>query len=176
MTDPLEGLEASLSYKRFRVEVGKAELPGRRPRVILRVVIPNTVAVLPVLGGTQVVLLRQYRPAIGQWIIEAPAGTLEEGETPEEAAIRELREETGLRPGRLEKVGEAYLTPGYSTEYMHFYIVWDPLEGEPSPEEGEVIEAMKLDVGEALAMAERGEIRDAKTLLLLAKLREKLGL
>jgi len=150
------------------------ELPnGRRVRVD-RVVFPNAVVVLPVFSrDCSVMLIRQYRPAPREWLLEAPAGVLEEGENPEEAAIRELEEEAGLRAARLERVGEGYVSPGYSTELLYFFLAPDPSEGESRPEEHEVItEKIRISVDEALAMVKKGEIRDAKTILLIYAARE----
>ena len=65
--------------------------------------------------------MRQYRPAIGRWAWELPAGTLKDGEDPEQAAIRECHEEIGLMPARVEKLGAFFPTPGYCDEEMHFY-------------------------------------------------------
>ena len=145
------------------------ELPnGRRIRVD-RVIFPDAVAVLPLFtDDCSVVLIKQYRPAPGEWLLEAPAGVLEEGENPEEAAARELEEEAGLKPRRLVRVASGYVSPGYSTEMLHFYLALDPARGAVSPEEHEVIvESMRVPVDEALDMVRRGEIRDAKTILLI---------
>ncbi len=170
-------LRVVVSFKKYEARVEEAELPGRGLRHIFRVVAPNSVAVLPYLSASsEVVLLRQYRPAVGGWIIEAPAGTIAPGEVPEETAARELEEEAGLRPGRLELVAKGYLTPGYSNEYMYLYIAWDPLPGRAAREEDEVIETLNVDVSEALGMLERGEIGDVKTALLLLALARRLRL
>jgi len=169
------GPYALLRFKKFEARIEEVPLPGRGSRRIFRVVTPGAVVVLPVIGDREVVLIKQYRPAVGDWLLEAPAGTIEPGERPEETAARELVEETGYQPGRLEKVAEGYVSPGYTTEYMYFYIAWNPRPGEPSPEEGEVIETVKLPVDEAFSMLDRGELRDVKTMLILAILREKLA-
>ena len=162
--------------RRARLEVVYEDLPGGRRALIDRVVFPNSVSVLPVYPsrGT-VVLIRQYRPVVKQWIYEVPAGTLKEGESPEEAARRELEEEAGLVGGRLMKLGEGFLAPGYSTEYMHFYAVEEPYTGKPRPEEHEVIEVVEIPYSKALSMLSRGEIRDAKTMLSLLLYKYKGG-
>jgi ADP-ribose pyrophosphatase len=140
---------------------------GRRVRVD-RVEFPDSVAVLPVYTGSwRVVLLRQYRPSVGRWLVEAPAGTLRPGESPEEAARRELEEEAGLRAGRLVRVASGYLAPGYSTERMTLYLAPDPGAGARSPEEHEVIEVFEAALDEALSMVWSGEIGDVKTALLV---------
>lgn len=154
--------------RRVTLEVKERVLPnGVRVRVD-KVYFPDSVAVLPVFTESlRVVLLKQYRPPIDSWIIEAPAGTVKEGEDPLEAARRELEEEAGLVASRVEEVWEGYLAPGYSTEKMKFYIAYDPSRGVRSPERHEVIEVVELGLGEALEMAARREIVDVKTILLL---------
>ena len=143
-------------------------LPNGRKVRVDRVEFPDSVAVLPLYtAGREVVLLRQYRPSIGRWILEAPAGTLKPGEPPEEAARRELEEEAGLKAARLVRVAAGYLAPGYSTEKMTLYIAPDPLEGEARPEEHEVLTTVKMKLEEAMGKAEKGEIEDVKTILLL---------
>ncbi|MEB3860691.1 MAG: NUDIX hydrolase [Desulfurococcales archaeon] len=138
------------------------ELPNGRRVVVDRVEFPSSVAVLPV-RGCEVLLVRQYRPTLGEWTLEAPAGTIKEGESPEEAAGRELAEEAGFRPGRLVKVGEGYVSPGYSTEYMYLYIAEDLAPAGAEPEYYEVLEPpVWMNVDEAME-----RVRDVKTLLLL---------
>jgi ADP-ribose pyrophosphatase len=170
-------LRVIVSYKKYEARVEEVELPGRGKRGVFRVVTPNSVAVLPYYTSTgEVVLLRQYRPAVGGWVVEAPAGTIAPGERPEDTAARELEEEAGLRPGRLELVARGYLTPGYSSEYMYLYIAWDPVRGRLAREEDEVIETFTVSAREALAMVENGEIGDVKTALLILALARRLGL
>ncbi|GAB6147556.1 NUDIX hydrolase [Stetteria hydrogenophila] len=165
----MEGGEVSCRGRRVEFWSGVIRLPnGARVRVD-RVKFPRSVAVLPVFRDGSVVLVRQYRPAVDDWVLEAPAGTVEPGEDPRSAAVRELEEEAGLRadPGRLIEVGEGYVSPGYSTEVMSLFIALDPEESEARPEEYEVIEAVRLPLREALA-----RVRDLKTMLLLCRARE----
>jgi len=169
------GLSASLRFKKFEARVEEIPLPGRGVRQIFRVITSGAVVVLPVIDDKEVVLLKQYRPAVGEWLLEAPAGSIEPGESPEETAARELTEETGYRPGRLERVAEGYVSPGYTTEYMYFYIAWNPEPGKPSPEEGEILDVVRIPIEEAFAMLERGELRDIKTILLLTLLKERMA-
>jgi len=143
-------------------------LPNGSRVLVDRVIFPNSVAILPVNRRTrEVTLIKQYRPAINKWILEAPAGTLKPGEDPREAAVRELEEEAGLIAGELEEVGGGYVSPGYSTEFMKLYIAWDPIEGKPKREPHEVIEVEKLSLDKALSMIFTGEIADIKTITLI---------
>ncbi len=154
---------------RIFVELEDMILPNQKEMKVFRLRFkPHTVAVLPLANNGKVWLLEQYRPAIKKWILEAPAGTGDTGEDPVKTALRELEEETGFRdPERLEKVAEAYVSPGYTTEYMHYFLAWNPKPGKPHPEEHEIINVKEFDLNEALNMIKEGKIIDAKTIILL---------
>ncbi|WP_148682944.1 NUDIX hydrolase [Pyrobaculum ferrireducens] len=127
---------------------------------------PGAVGVLAVVDG-KAVLVRQFRPALRSWTLEIPAGTLDGGESPEEAAVREMVEETGYRPVRLVPLLEFYPSPGLSDELIRLYFT-DALEyvgvGERDP--GEVdMEVVFKTPGEVLRMIESGEVRDSKTII-----------
>ncbi len=173
------GVENIFEFKnKIRVELEELSLPNGRKMKVFRINFkPHTVSILPVSSNGKIWLLEQYRPAVKKWILEAPAGTGDPEETPEETALRELAEETGLRdPERLEKVAEGYVSPGYTTEYMYYYLAWNPKPGKAHPEEDEVIRIKELGLDDALRMVERGEIKDAKTILLLLYANLKLGI
>jgi ADP-ribose pyrophosphatase len=137
---------------------------------------PASVTIIPVGSSGEISFVRQYRHAAGGDLLELPAGTSDPGEDPKACALRECREEVGMSPGRLTLIGECWLVPGYATEYMHFYLAED-LTPMPLPQdEDEEIQVQRLSRQEAMALASRGEIRDAKTLvglfLLSSRLRE----
>jgi len=131
----------------------------------------GSVIIVPVDKDGNLLFVRQYRHAAGMDLLELPAGTLEKDEDPAVCAAREIREETGFAADRIEKIGDFYLAPGYSTEFMHVYLArdlrYDPLEADAD----EFLSVEKLPFAEAIQMAERGEMPDAKSLaaLLLAK-------
>jgi ADP-ribose pyrophosphatase len=129
------------------------------------VVFPEAVAVLPLLGERRVVLLRQFRAPLNDYIIEVPAGVVDRGETPEETAKRELIEETGYHPRVLEKLGSFTPTPGYSSEVLHVYVARDLEYVGARPERYEVIEPLVVEFSEAYKMVLEGVIRDMKTAL-----------
>jgi len=133
----------------------------------------GSVILVPVDENGRLLFVRQYRHAAGGDLLELPAGTLENGEDPALCAERELREETGFAADRIEKIGDFYLAPGYSTEFMHVYLARElrPAPLEADEDEFLSVEALPLDT--ALQMALRGEIPDAKSLaaLLLAQSR-----
>ena len=116
----------------------------------------------------RLLLVRQYRHPAGRELLELPAGTLDAGESPETCAERELREETGYRPGRIERLGGFYLAPGYCSEFQHVFLCSDltesPLE---SDDLGEDVHLVRVTLDEALRLAASGEIEDAKTVAAL---------
>jgi ADP-ribose pyrophosphatase len=105
----------------FKVQVETIALPkgGELKAEIVRH--PGSVVIIPITGAGEILLVRQYRHAIGRSAWELPAGTLKPGEGPEGAAVRECHEEIGLIAGRLERLGAFYPTPGYCDEEMTFY-------------------------------------------------------
>jgi ADP-ribose pyrophosphatase len=105
----------SLSVRRDRVLLPG---PGRQATTLDVVVHSGAVTLVPFDADGFVWFVRQYRHAVSAVLLELPAGTLEQGEPPEQCAARECREEIGMAPQRLEHLGEAFLAPGYSTEYM----------------------------------------------------------
>ena len=127
----------------------------------------GAVALLPLGQDGLIWFVRQYRHPAGKRLLELPAGTLEPGEPPEECARRECREEIGMAPGRLERLGGFYLAPGYSTEYLHVFLAAD-LQPSPLPgDEDEQLEIERLGLEQALQRMRRGEIEDAKSLAAL---------
>jgi ADP-ribose pyrophosphatase len=128
---------------------------------------PGAVAILPMVGAEQVCLLRNRRPAVEATLWEIPAGTLEPGEAPEAAAVRELTEETGYRAGRWRKLSAFYPSPGCLSECTHLFLAEDLAPGAAQPEKDEELEPRVVAWPEALGWALDGTIRDAKTILAL---------
>jgi ADP-ribose pyrophosphatase len=131
----------------------------------------GSVIIIPVDAEGNLLFVRQYRHAAGVDLLELPAGTRDGDEPYEECAAREIREETGMEAGKLQKVGEFYLAPGYSTEFMAVFLATQLKHNPLEADEDEFLEVETVPAGEAIRMAERGEIPDAKSLaaLLLAK-------
>jgi ADP-ribose pyrophosphatase len=133
------------------------------------------VAVLAIDAQDRVLLVRQYRVAVGELLLEVPAGTLDiadDGtiEDPDLAARRELEEETGMRAGSWRKVARFYTAPGFTSELMHLYLATDLTVADVDrlgPDDDEHLLLEPLPVNEAIAAAERGEFADAKTLVAL---------
>jgi ADP-ribose pyrophosphatase len=131
------------------------------------VVHPGAVVVLPLLEGEKVLLIRNRRYAVGQVLLELPAGTLEKGEDPMNCAGRELLEETGYLAGRLRVMASFFSSPGVLTEKMHAFIAYDLREQAQALEEGEEIELAPVELSEAIEMIGDGRIQDAKTIVTL---------
>lgn len=118
----------------------------------VRISLPPVVAVVALLGSTaedgqvRVVLIEQLRPAVGGKMYEIPAGHIDDGESPSEAALRELEEETGYRAGRMEPLGVRYTIPGVSGQLMHFFLAQDLRPGEQSLEETEHLTVHEIEL------------------------------
>ena len=125
------------------------------------------VAVLAIDREDNVTFVRQFRYPYGEALLELPAGKAEPGEAPEECARRELREETGLVAVSLRSLGMAYPSPGFCDERLYIYRAEGLSQAESSPDEDEFLKVLRLPFSQALEMALRGEIKDAKTLVAL---------
>jgi ADP-ribose pyrophosphatase len=152
----------------FTVTVETIRLPRGHEMKAEIVRHPGSVVLIPVTDSAEIVLVRQYRPAIGRMAWELPAGTLKRGESAEAAAVRECQEEIGLIPSRLESLGSFFPTPGYCDEEMSFYRAIGlraPREGDQPAhqDEDEDIEAKPFPVAAVRAMVASGEIIDLKT-------------
>jgi ADP-ribose pyrophosphatase len=126
---------------------------------------PGGVAVVPVLDDGRILLIRQFRYPVGDYILELPAGKLDSGQTPQETIARELEEETGYRAGELIPACTFYTSPGFSNESIHLFIAHDLTQSKQQLEEGEHIMLEAFSLEECLNKIGNGEIRDGKTIL-----------
>jgi ADP-ribose pyrophosphatase len=149
------------------LDLDEVEEPGavRAHREVVRQ--RGSVAVLPVHEDGRLTLVRQYRYSVDTLVWELPAGRIDPGETPEQAARRELEEEVGLRPRSLEPLLTFWTTPGFCDEVMHLFRATGLEPVPPRPEADERIEAVLFPLPELEAMIRRGEIREGKTLVAL---------
>lgn len=151
----------------FSVEVDRMRFPNGTEHEVAVVRHPSSVVLVPMTDEGHVILIRQYRAAIGREIWELPAGSLGPGEAAEEAAARECEEEIGLVPRRVEYIRGLFPTPGFCDEELIFFRVSDlrpPAADSPNkPDEDEDIHAQTFTIEEAKGMAARGDIVDLKT-------------
>jgi ADP-ribose pyrophosphatase len=151
----------------FSIDVERARFPNGTEHEVEIVRHSRCVVLIPVQDDGRVVLIRQYRHSVKQVLWEVPAGSLDPGESPEAAAARECEEEIGLAPGRVERLGGLFPTPGYCDEEMIFFRVSDlrvPAPDSPhKPDDDEYIEVQPVTIAEAKLMVTRGEIVDLKT-------------
>lgn len=128
---------------------------------------PGAVAILPIDAEGRLLLIRQWRRAVEQVLIEVPAGTLEPGEAPDVCAQRELQEEVGFKASHLIPLGLMYTCPGFCTEKIYLYLAeglsYSPLPGD----EHEVIDQLPVTLDQALKMVDEGVITDSKTITAL---------
>jgi len=135
----------------------------------------GSAVILPVFDDGSVALVRQYRHPAVRYLLEAPAGSLDERERPEDGAARELREELGLVAGRMEKLSEFFVSPGFCEEKMWVFLATELTEGKQNPDEDEVLEVVRLPLNDALEMITSGEIQDAKTIIALMLAAPRVG-
>lgn len=131
---------------------------------------PGASAIVPFLSDPkgddpQILLLKQYRYAAGQYLYEIPAGRLDADEAPRDCAIRELREETGCTADRMEFLTTIFTTPGFSDERIHLFLAVGLTRGETAHEADEFMTVETVTLSHALRLIEKGEISDAKTAL-----------
>lgn len=159
----------------FNIRADKVALPDGVTHTWEIVEHTGGVAMLPLDADGNVYLIRQYRHAAGDSILEVPAGTVEPAEEPSLTAARELREEIGMQADTLELLGRFFVAPGYSSELMHLYLATGlshaPLPGDAD----EQIEVVPMQLEAVYAMLAAGEIRDSKTALALLLYRAHAG-
>jgi 8-oxo-dGTP pyrophosphatase MutT (NUDIX family) len=153
----------------FHIDRDEIELAGGIVTTLDIVRHRGSVVLVPQPDRDHIVLIRQFRYAIGRWIWEVPAGTLEAGEPIEDAARRECEEEIRQTPGRVTRLGAFYPSPGFCDELMTFYRLEElaPLTHAAPPDEDEQIEPRIFSLSEVREMIARGDVADMKTVLAL---------
>ena len=135
----------------------------------------GSAVILPVFDNGTVALVRQYRHPAVRYLLEAPAGTLAHGERPDAGAARELEEELGLVADRMEKLSEFFVSPGFCEEKMWVFLATGLTEGKQQLEDDEILEVVRMPIGDALEMITTGEIQDAKTIIALMLAAPRVG-
>jgi ADP-ribose pyrophosphatase len=155
----------------FRVRTDEVRLSDGTPAVLDVIEHPGSYGIIALPSEREIVLVRQYRHAVGRVLWEIPAGTAEAGESILDGARRELAEETGYRAGALRPLGSLYMTPGFCNEAMHFVHAWDLESGPQQLDEDEVIDTGVFSLEQAEEMLMRGAVADAKTAIALMWMR-----
>ena len=156
--------EMIYSGKIINLRVDTITLPDGRHATREVVEHKGAVAIVPVNGQGEVILVRQPRHATGETLLEIPAGKLEEGEVPTVCARRELQEETGFVADSIEKLFSCYSTPGFTNEYLHIYLATGLTYTAENPDYDEDIEIISKPLSEAIELIWNGGIRDAKSI------------
>lgn len=151
--------------KILNLKIETVELPDMKYSKREIIEHPNGVAVIPILDGSNMIMVKQYRKAVEKIMLEIPAGLLEVNEEPREAALRELREETGYDSEKLKYIMEFYTSPGYCDEKVYLFLATDLKKGDWMPEPGEIIEHEIYPIADLVKMVNRGEIVDSKTII-----------
>jgi ADP-ribose pyrophosphatase len=151
--------------KIIQLNLEKVRLPNGHVTELEIVHHPGAAAVVPFLDSERIVLIKQYRHAVGKYLYEIPAGKLIKGESPLSCARRELEEEIGYRARRFKKLASVYTSPGFCDELIHIYSATDLVKTKQNLESCEVLEAIEVPVQKIHHMIQSGEIQDAKSII-----------
>jgi len=164
-----ETLSEKIVFKGRLITVVLKKLRGRKGVFNAELVVhPGAVVILPLKENRKIVFVKQYRHGAEEELLELPAGTLEEGENPEECALRELEEETGYKASEIKLLGMHYASPGYSTEVFYSFVASGLKKGTQKLEIDEDISIVEYDMKDVLKLVKDNVIRDSKTLATLA--------
>ncbi|MBR1673237.1 MAG: NUDIX hydrolase [Fretibacterium sp.] len=180
---PARGLEErQVSERRLydgyilNLRVDKVETPSGRIATREVVEHKHAVGILALTDHDSVLLVRQYRYAVGEEMLEICAGLIEKGEDPAEAAAREMQEELGYKPKTLVQIGAFYATPGFCTEFMTLFVAEGLTASSLPQDEDENVSAREVPCGDIPRLLAEGAIRDAKTFAALSWLMARKGM
>ena len=159
-------LSSQLIYdgRAVRLRVDTVEAAGGRKTTREIVEHDDCVAIIAVDADDNILLVKQFRKPIEKELLEIPAGGIDEGEDPVTAVEREMREETGYFPKKVERLGGFYSTPGYCSEYLYLYLATDLIPSRLFAEDTEGIEVIRVPVTEIRELVKQGKIQDAKSI------------
>ncbi len=164
MTGPFK-VSGEYVYRGGIIDVRKdtVKLPGGRK--VERDVVEHRpcVAVVAVDSSGKILLVRQYRYPVNKQLLEIPAGIIDDGETPEQTAVRELQEETGYLPRKLTRLCGLYSSPGFCDEYLHLFLAEDLVPSRLHADDTDQITLVRIDAGEIRSLIESGVLCDAKS-------------
>jgi ADP-ribose pyrophosphatase len=171
-----EKIRSNLIYsgKIFNVYRDEVMLPNGKLAYREAVDHNGAVAIVP-LDKDEVILIRQFRYSTGEEILEIPAGTLNKGEDPESCARRELEEEIGYTAGKIKKMTEFFLAPGYSNELLHLFIAWDLSQSSQILDGDEFVQIERYPKENVIELVMNRKVRDAKTIIGLYMLMDYMG-
>ena len=171
-----EKIRSNLIYsgKIFNVYRDEVMLPNGKLAYREAVDHNGAVAIVP-LDKDEVILIRQFRYSTGEEILEIPAGTLNKGEDPESCARRELEEEIGYTAGKIKKMTEFFLAPGYSNELLHLFIAWDLSQSSQILDGDEFVQIERYPKENVIELVMNRKVRDAKTIIGLYMLTDYMG-
>ena len=156
--------EILLQGRTFKVRRDTLKTPDGRETKLEIIEHGGSVVLVPLDNDGNILFVRQYRHATGLELLELPAGTRDGEEPYEHCAAREIREETGMEAGKLQKVGEFYLAPGYSSEFMVVFLATGLKHNPLDPDDDEFLKVEKIPIKDVTAMIERGDVPDSKSL------------
>lgn len=159
--------ETTYTGRAFSVQKVNIQLPNNKNKYYDLVVHNDSVTILPIDQDGNIWFVTQFRLGCECQLLELPAGVMETGEDPAECAAREIREEIGMAAENLERLGDFYLTPGYSDEHMIIFLARGLYPSALEPDADEFINCSKFHFSEVLNMCQTGKINDAKTLAAL---------
>lgn len=154
--------------KKFSFAIVKKKLPNGRTAEVDVIEHPGAVVIVPFLSRDTIIFLHQYRPVLGRYLLELPAGTLDKNEQPLACARRELIEETDHKAGVFTRLGKIYPVPGYSTEVIHIFKAQKLTPQAGTKDTDEIIRTKSMAKSEARKLFRTGRITDAKTIAALS--------
>lgn len=161
--ETIESVEA-FSGRLVKLRVDRVRLPNGKEATREIVVHRGAIAAVPLIDGDRIVMVRQFRQAAGETLLEIPAGTLDAGEDPVDCARRELGEEIGYYPNKLTLMFKSYLAPGYSSEMLHTFLAQDLIKTQAHADADEFLEIVEVPMSDAIDLIRTGNIKDAKTI------------
>lgn len=147
-----------------RLRVDTVETTGGRATTREIVEHSDCVAVVPIDNEGKVILVNQFRKAVGKELLEIPAGGIEPGEDPVTAVRRELQEEIGCLPKKVDRLGGFYSAPGYCSEYLHLFLATDLIPSQLHAEDTEGISLVRVPLSDLRRLVTSGQICDAKSI------------
>ncbi|MBU0580640.1 MAG: NUDIX hydrolase [Candidatus Margulisbacteria bacterium] len=157
--------EKIYSGKILDLKLDTVELPNGKTTLRENVIHKQAVAVLPIQHNGKVILIKQYRHCTGEELWEIPAGSIDQEENIEKALQRELSEEIGFIAKKVHKLCAAYTTPGFTSEFTHFFVAEKLISKKIKGDDDEFIEAKEYTIEEIFKMIKNNKIKDAKTIL-----------